>query len=58
MAEYPSDVAGAEHAVSGLCVVDAAHGVLEEDCCASVIADDAFGFSCGATGVEDVEGVG
>jgi hypothetical protein len=57
VAEHPSDIAGAEHAVSWMSVVYFAHGVVQQYGCASVVADDAFGFAGGATGVEDVEGV-
>ena len=58
MPQDPSNIAGAEHAVSRPSVEDSSHGVVQKYSSASMVPDDAFGFACGSTRVEDVERMG
>jgi len=58
MADNPADVGSSPVDVAGIDSINIFHCPLESNGVASVVADDAFGFSCGAGGVQDVERVG
>lgn len=54
MSQDPSDVAGAEHTVSGFGIVNGPHGVFQQYSGPSMVSHDALGFTSCATRVKDI----